>query len=81
MSKNLKLISVRIDPDTLEKIEKFVSKHECYNRNLVINVILTAVMNKFGDRDIWDMCRSDAYEQNPITAIFRIHDLPKPENV
>lgn len=80
MSKNKKLISVRVNPDTLEKIEEFVSRHQYYNRNLVIDMILAAVVNHFGDRDIWDMCRSDACKANPITAIFKIHDLPKPVN-
>ena len=78
-NKNLKLTSVRLDPDTLEKIEQFVQKHDVWTKNAVINSILTAVMERFPDSDIYDMCRSSYFANDPITAIFKISELPKPK--
>lgn len=58
MNENLKLISARIEPRTLEEIEKFCSNHRYWKRNAVINGILTAVFDHFEDGDIYDMVRS-----------------------
>lgn len=58
MNENLKLISARIEPRTLEKIEKFCNDHRYWKRNAVINGILTAVFDHFEDGDIYDMVRS-----------------------
>lgn len=78
MKKNLKLTSVRIDPDTLEKIEKFADKHHYWTKNAVINSVLTAVFSRFPEKDIYDMVRDSDRQTNPITAVFRIGELPKP---
>lgn len=75
---NLKLTSVRIDPDTLNKLDQFVSKHTYWTRNAVINSILTTVMNRFDSRDIYDMVRTLQFTKEPITAIYKINELPKP---
>lgn len=77
-NKNLKLTSVRIDPDTLEKINEFLKKHEYWTKNAVINNVLTAVMDRFSDRDIYDMCRTSYFTNDPITAIYKINEVPKP---
>jgi len=58
MRENLKLVSARIEPRTLEKIEEFCKNHRLWNRNSVINGILTAVFDHFEDGDIYDMVRS-----------------------
>lgn len=78
-TKNLKLTSVRIDPDTLEKINQFAQKHYVWTKNAVINSILTAVMERFSDDDIYDMCRTSYFANDPITAIYKINELPKPK--
>lgn len=80
-NRNLKLTSVRIDPDTLEKIEEFVSKHDYWTKNGVINSILTAVMERFSERDIYDMCRTWQFTNEPITAIYKINEVPKPKEL
>lgn len=80
-NKNLKLTSVRINPDTLEKIEKFVQKHEYWTKNTVINCVLTTVMERFSDRDIYDMVRTWEFTKEPITAIYKINQVPKPKDV
>lgn len=79
--KNLKLTSVRLNPDTLERIEKFVTKHEYWTKNTVINMILSTVMERFDDRDIYDMVRTASWDKNPITAIYRINEVPKANEV
>lgn len=78
-TKNLKLTSVRLDPDTLDAVEKFVKNHDYWTKNKVINNILTTVFERFKDKDIYDMCRTWDGTKNPITAIYRIEDLPSPK--
>ena len=75
---NLKLTSVRIDPATLEKLDKFVSRHDYWTRNAVINQILTAVVNRFDDKAIYDMVRTWQFQREPVTAIYKINEVPKP---
>lgn len=78
--KNLKLTSVRLDPDMLESLENFVSKHEYWTKNGVINSVLTAVFKRFSEKDIYDMVRTWDGTKNPITAIYRIENLPNPND-
>ena len=78
--KNLKLTSMRLDPDMLEKLEKFVSKHDYWTKNRVIDNILTAVFERFSDKDIYDMVRTWEGTKNPITAIYRIENIPNPND-
>lgn len=73
MQKNLKLVSARIDPDALEKIDKFVRSHHYWTKNAVINGIITAVMAKFDERDIYDMVRTNMFINEDITAVYRIN--------
>lgn len=75
--KNLKLTSVRLNPDTLERIEKFIGRHEYWTKNAVINNIITTVMERFDDRDIYDMVRTTSWDKSPITAIYKINEVPK----
>lgn len=79
MPQNLKLMSVRLDPDTVTKIEKWVANHRYWNRNQVINNILTTVMNDFGDKAIYDMARRGFYRKNEVKASYEITNLLKPD--
>lgn len=54
---NLKLISVRIDPETLRKLDEFCSHHYYWKRNTVINGILTAVVDAMDKGTLYDMVR------------------------
>lgn len=69
---NLVLVSCRIDPETLEKIEKQVKKHYYWKRNTIINGILTAVMDNFTDQQVYDMIRYWRKGQNEVKANFEI---------
>lgn len=54
---NLKLISARIEPETLDKIDEWLAHHDYWKRNAVINGVLTAVFNTFSEKEIYDMAR------------------------
>lgn len=64
---NLKLISVRIDPITLEKIDAYSKKHKYWKRNTIINHILSAVVDAMDDKSLYDMMRYYRYSDvNPL---------------
>lgn len=69
---NLVLVSCRIDPETLEKIEKQVKRHYYWKRNTIINGILTAVMDNFSDQQVYDMIRYWRQGHNEVKAEFEI---------
>ena len=69
---NLVLVSCRIDPETLEKIEKQVKRNYYWKRNTIINGILTAVMDNFTDQQVYDMIRYWRKGQNEVKANFEI---------
>lgn len=69
---NLVLVSCRIDPETLEKIERQAKKHYYWKRNTIINGILTAVMDNFTDQQVYDMIRYWRQGQNEVKANFEI---------
>ena len=69
---NLVLVSCRIDPETLKKIETLTNKHYYWKRNTVINGILTAVMDNFTDQQVYDMVRYWRQGQYETKANFEI---------
>lgn len=78
--KRLSLISVRVDPNTLELLDKFCDVHQYWSRNAVINEILSVVMSEFDDKSLWDIVRRRMSPQNPVYANFKIVSLmPKEE--
>lgn len=54
---NKKLLSTRLDPQTLVKIENFANKYYYWKRNTVISNVLDAVFDNFDDKAIYDMVR------------------------
>ena len=72
MNKNLKLLSVRIDPDTVEKIDQFVRNRRYWKRNTVVNAILTAVMNDFREDAVYDMVRRSFHSKQNVVAEYKI---------
>lgn len=69
---NLQLISVRIDPDTLAKIEKFAARHSYWKRNTIINNLLTTVFNDFNERQIYDMVRRNNFNKAIVQSNYEI---------
>lgn len=74
---NLKLLSVRIQPETLEKIEAFTKGHPYWNRNSVINNLLTTLFTDFTDKQLYDMARRHFFTKNEIKVEYEITNLMK----
>lgn len=69
---NLVLVSCRIDPETLKKIERQTEKHYYWKRNTIINGILTAVVDNFTDQQVYDMVRYWRKGDHETKAEFKI---------
>lgn len=80
---NLKLISARINPETLEKLDAFCGSNRYYNRNAVINGILTAVMSCADNRSIEKMVHFNPkwYDGTPIQfeSKWKENKIKRPE--
>ena len=67
---NLKLISARVDPASLAKIDEFLTRHNYWKRNTVICNVLDAVFDNFTEEDIYDMVRYDRKWKKYVSASF-----------
>lgn len=72
---NLKLLSVRLNPETLEAIEKFTKEHRYWNRNSVINNLLTTLFTDFNDKQLYDMARRHFFTKNEVKAEYELTNL------
>lgn len=54
---NLKQLSVKIDPEALEKIDAIASRGRYWKRNTIINGLLTALLIEADERDIYKLIR------------------------
>lgn len=70
--KNLIPCSTRLDEDTIERIDEFVSKHRYWKRNTAINQILWAVMHDFNEREVYDMIRRNHFKDEPVSCHYEI---------
>lgn len=69
---NLKLISVRIDPETLQKLDEFCKQHYYWKRNTVINGILTAVVDAMDKGTLYEMVRYNRISGYLPSGTFQI---------
>lgn len=69
---NLKPISTRLDPQTVEAIDKFCEKRSYWKRNAVINSILTTVFENFEENEIYDMVRWWRRANYKVEAKFKM---------
>lgn len=74
---NKKLISTRLDPQTLEKIEKFVENHYYWKRNTVISNVLDAIFDNFDHNAIYDMVRYSRSYHKDASGTFSL-EKPTP---
>lgn len=72
---NLKLLSVRLNPDTVEAIERFTKNHVYWNRNSVINNLLSTIFMDFTDQQIYDMARRHFFTKNEVKVEYEITNL------
>lgn len=75
MKDSKKLISARIDPETINKIEAFSEKHKYWTRNRIIDKVLYAVFKDFDDKDIYDMVRRPYWSQSKVMAKYEVENL------
>lgn len=80
MQKNLKLVSCRINPDTLDQIDDFTKSYYYWTRNSVINRVLSAVFRNFSKRQIYDMVRQSEISPEPVICDFKIVNLMNPSD-
>lgn len=52
---NLKLISVRLNPEALRAIEQLTVHHPYWKRNAIINQLLSTLLRCAGNQTIWSM--------------------------
>lgn len=73
---NLKLISVRLEPDTIEKIDRFCQDRRYWKRNTVINAVLTEVFSRLSDKELWMMMEYRYRRASDLQISVQI--VPKP---
>lgn len=69
---NLVPCSTRLDRDTIERIDEFVSRYRYWKRNTAINQILWAVMHDFDDNAIYDMVRRSRRASEHVDSHYQI---------
>lgn len=74
---NLKLISVRLEPGTIEKIDRFSNGSRYWKRNTIINTILTEVLNQLSDGDLYKMMTYRYRQASDLQISVQI--VPKPD--
>lgn len=73
-----KLVSVRLETETFEKIEKLVERESYYKRSDVINNLLKAVLDNFDAGQIHDMMYRWKWCSNVVKTQFEITKELKP---
>lgn len=68
----LKLISVRIDQETLKKVDALIGKHYYWKRNTIINGLLTAIVDAMDDKALYDMVRYDRRSHKDAKGSFSL---------
>lgn len=73
-----KLVSVRLETETFDKIEKIVQRETYYKRSDVINNLLKAVLDNFDAGQIQDMMHRWNWDRNVVNTRFEITKELKP---
>lgn len=73
-----KLVSVRLETETFDKIEKIVEHETYYKRSDVINNLLKAVLDNFDAGQIHDMMYRWKWDRNVVETKFEVTKELKP---
>lgn len=65
----MQLISIRLEPDTLRKIDELASRHEYLCRSAIINNILRAVIKCSAHGTLWKIIST----YSPHTCGYTVH--------
>lgn len=75
---NLKLVSIRMDDELIQKLDQLSHDYTYWNRSDIIRNILTAVLAEMSKGDIYNMVRYYYNKRNVVNAKFEITDELKP---
>lgn len=70
---NKKLISARIDPDTINKIDSYTGIYRHWKRNTIISSVLNAVFDNFDPRDIQQMIHYSRLSHKDAKGTFSLN--------
>lgn len=73
-----KLVSIRLETETFEKIEEIVKRERYIKRSDVINNILKAVLDNFTSGQVHDMLMRWQWNRNVVNTQFEITKELKP---
>jgi Arc/MetJ-type ribon-helix-helix transcriptional regulator len=73
-----KLVSVRLETETYDKIEKIVQRETYYKRSDVINNLLKAVLDNFTQAQIHEMMYRWKWDRNVVNTQFEVTKELKP---
>lgn len=73
-----KLVSVRLETETYDKIEKIVERESYYKRSDVINNLLKAVLDNFTEWEVHDMMCRYKWLGNVVETQFKVTKELKP---
>lgn len=69
---NLKLVSVRLNPKTLDKIDELAKRHDYYTRSSIINNLLKAVLFCSSEAVLWRLMSTYSPETCGYTIDFHV---------
>lgn len=69
---NLKLVSVRLNPKTLDKLDDIAARHNYYTRSSIINRLLNAVLFCSSDEILWRLISTYSPETCGYTVDFHV---------
>ena len=75
---NMKVMSVRLDDDLIEKLDELAKSHTYWRRSDIIRNILIAALAEMSAGDLYNMIRYNFYRKNVVNAKFEITDELKP---
>lgn len=73
-----KLTSIRLETETVEKIDNLVSKNTYWKRSDYINNILAAVLENFTEWEVLQMVSRYRWHNNKVNAKFEVTQELKP---
>lgn len=73
-----KLISIRLEKKSFDKIEELAKRHYYWKRSGVINNLLRAIFENFDEGDIERMLKRYNWEKNVVVTKFEVTEEIKP---
>lgn len=73
-----KLMSIRLEDETIAFVEKFVANNKYYKKSNVVNNILRAVLDNFTEGEIYDMVYRWKWSRNVVNTKFEVTKELKP---